>query len=402
MHRLSSSSSQAPVPSDSTRSQAQISSQGSLSEPPRSSGNGRSATAVDSASLQHNLPPHVSRRLFQAYFRCIHPIWPILYKPLYSSLDHEQIVEVLPRALVYAISSLAVLIHETGNHELGNHELSKFDQAQQFFDEALWSLRDPGVPQSNSSLVELKPSITNCQVYTILALQQHGIGALSQAGTLCAVASSMAIDQSLHRKSDTDNHVEMQIKSRLWWTVYTLEKMLSSEMGRPILLRAEEAETPFPSVEESDEFELYSGSSAENIALDYKRHESLKLRTISAFHTSIRIAMIMEHVSRDIYSVTARQRIREDREGGKEVRLKLWRELQEYEIAMESSPLKLDMTRNSASAPVTVTNYIVRQLAKLVVRAGTKRNSSCGQQRYCYTAHSSNVGEQAAAIPRTL
>jgi hypothetical protein len=321
----------------------------------------------------------------------------MLYKPLYSSLDHEQLLEVLPRPLVYAILALAVLIHEPGDHEL-----TKFTQAQQFFNEALRGLKDPTVPERTHSLVELKPSITNCQVYTILALQQHGIGALSQAGTLCAVASSMAIDQSLHRKLDTDNHVETQVKSRLWWTVYTLEKMLSCEVGRPILLRAEEAETPFPSAEESDEFELYSGSSTETTVLDYKRHDSLKLRTISAFHTSIRLAMIMESVSRNIYNVTARQRIRNDREAGKEMRLKLWRELQEYEIAMGTSHLKLDMTENAASAPVTVTNYIVRQLPELVIHAGTKWNSSCGQQRYCCTDHLSSIGEQAAAMPLIL
>jgi hypothetical protein len=358
MHRLSSSS-YVSVPERSTRSQAQLSSQVSIPELSHSYGNSRPNTTTAS------LPFPVSRRLLQAYFRCIHPIWPILYKPPYSSFDHEQLLEQLPRSLLYAILSLAVLIHEPGNDEM-----TKFDQAQQFFDEALRSLRDPGPSQSSQSLVEVKPSITNCQVYTILALQQHGIGALSSAGTLCAVASSMATDLSLHRKSEGNGHIEAQVKSRLWWTIYALEKMLSCEVGRPILLRAEEADTPFPSVEESDEFEFYSGSAGESALLNYKNHSSLKLRTISAFHTSIRIAMIMERVSREIYSVSARQRIRCDREAGKEMRLKLWAELQEYESAMERSPLKLDMTGSSASAPVTVTNYIVRQTTQLHFHRG--------------------------------
>jgi hypothetical protein len=340
------------MPERSTRSQAQLSSQGSLSEPSHSYGNTQPNTTTKTISL----PLPVSRRLLQAYFRCIHPIWPILYKPLYSSLDHEQLLEQLPRSLLYAILSLAVLIHEPENDEV-----TKFDQAQQFFDEALRTLRDPGPSQSSQSLVEVKSSITNCQVYTILALQQHGIGALSSAGTLCAIASSMATDLSLHRKSEGHGHIEAQVKSRLWWTIYVLEKMLSCEVGRPILLRAEEADTPFPSVEESDEYEFYSSGAGESALLNYKNHSSLRLRTISAFHTSIRIAMIMERVSREIYSVSARQRIRCDREMGQETRLKLWAELQEYESAMERSPLKLDMTGSSASAPVTVTNYIVRQ-----------------------------------------
>jgi hypothetical protein len=301
-----------------------------------------------------NIALHVSRRLFQAYFQCIHPIWPLLYKPLYSSFDHEQILKLLPQQLVYAILSLAVLIHDPRSDQR-----SQYEQAQQFFAKSLDALKDPGPGPKDQTLVEMRTSIENCQTYTILALQQHGIGEFSRAGTLVAVASAMAIDLSLHRKTDTDSHVEAQVKSRLWWNIYVLEKMLSCEMGRPSLLRAEEAETPFPSVEESDEYELFSESTQVDTASNHKMNRSLKLRTISAFHSSIQIAMIMESVSRQIYSIAARQRIRQDREGGEETRLRLWTEIQEYEIAMDNSPLKLDTTGNLASLPVTVTNYIV-------------------------------------------
>jgi len=140
----------------------------------------------------------------------------MLYKPLYDSLDHEQLLEVIPRPLVYAIMSLAVLIQH-GDYET-DHK-SKQDQAQQYFDEALSALKNVGQSQKVKSLVEIESSITKCQVYTILALQQHSIGAFSQAGIFCAIAASMAIDQSLHRISEIDNHAETQVKSRLWWTI---------------------------------------------------------------------------------------------------------------------------------------------------------------------------------------
>ncbi|KAF8864915.1 hypothetical protein BDZ45DRAFT_642670 [Acephala macrosclerotiorum] len=301
-----------------------------------------------------SVPFHISSRLFQAYFRCIHPIWPVLYKPLYNSLDHTQLLESLASPLVYAILSLAVLIQDIDDDRLSKHE-----KAQHYFDYALGILRQtPEQNQKSKSILELQPSILHCQVFTILALQQHSIGSFSQAGSLCASASYMAIDQSLHRRSDLDNHVEAQIKSRLWWTIYTLEKMLSCEMSHPILLRAEEADTPFPLVDESDEFEFYSESPNAGITMNNTRRQPLKLRTISAFHTSIRIAMIMESVSRQIYGIAARQKIRDDRQAGEETRLKLWAELHAYELAMDNSPLKLDITGSSLSVPVTVTNYV--------------------------------------------
>ena len=296
-----------------------------------------------------------SSRLFLAYFRYIHPIWPLLYKPLYDSLDHHEMLATMPRSLVFAIFSIAVLIHHV---EFENEPLSKHDQAKRYFDEALSALTGSEITPNNA-LAGVKPSILHCQVYTILALQQHSIGAFSQAGIFCAIASSMAIDQSLYRTNTQDNHVDAQVKSRLWWTIYVLEKMLSTEMNRPVLLRAEEADTPYPSVDESDEFELYSDGNHPGAIVEQRTRHLLKSRTMSAFHTSIKVARIMESVCREIYSMAARQRIRQDRESGENTRLRLLAELQAYEAEVEKSPLKLDRSGDVQSIPVTVTNYVV-------------------------------------------
>jgi hypothetical protein len=302
------------------------------------------------------VPDHVLSRLLQTYFRYIHPIWPLLYKPLYNSLDSTQLLDVLPRPLVGAISAIAVLLEDSQDF---NPSPSKHEQAQNFFTHALMALEKQEAGRKSRSIFAAKPSILQCQVFTILALQQHSIAAYSQAGTLCGVAATMAIELQLHRKSDTDNYMDIEIKSRLWWSVYVLEKMLSCEMGRPTILRAEEADAPFPSVDESDEFEFFSGFTQAGTVSRQTKFPPSKLRTLSAFHTTIRLAMIMENISRQIYGVRARQRIRENRQIGDETRLYLWAELQEWERSMEVSPLKLDTSENLSSPPVVVTNYVV-------------------------------------------
>jgi len=300
-------------------------------------------------------------QLFQTYFRFIHPIWPILYKPLYDTLNHAELMDVLPTPLINAMFSIAVPLLDS----VDDISHSKNDQAHQFFLEALRSLREYESPHGNQSILAMKPTIVHCQVLTILALQQHGIAAFSQAGMLCAVAVSMAIDLQLHTESSTDTYVEAQTKSRVWWTVYVLEKMLSCEMSRPALLRSEESDTPFPSVEESDEYEFFSG--AFQAKTNNATPHPLKLRTISAFHTSIRIAMIMEEVSRHIYSISARKKIREDREFGEQTRFRIWAQLNDYEQALESSPLRLDKSGQSPVIPVMVTNYIYLWLTTILL-----------------------------------
>jgi hypothetical protein len=264
-------------------------------------------------------------RLLQIFFRYIHPIWPILYKPMYDSLDSSQLLRAIPRALASAMLSISVLLEDSGETE--HPQSSKHEQAQHFFKQSLKLLSDTEDDPTSQHILETKPTILHCQTLTILALQQHGIAAFSQAGTLCGVAAAMAIDLQLHRIFAIGASIEVEIRSRLWWNIYVLEKMFFCEMSRPMILRAEEADTPFPSVDESDEFELYSGLTLQgNLPLQHNS-EPLKLHTISSFHTTIRLSMIIEKISRQIYSVTARDRIRNNRLEGEETRLRLWAEL---------------------------------------------------------------------------
>ncbi|KAN0091798.1 Fungal specific transcription factor domain containing protein [Hyaloscypha variabilis] len=308
----------------------------------------------ESASGKYSFPNVTNERasrLLQIFFRHIHPIWPILYKPMYGSADCSQLLATLPGALTNAMMSISVLLDDLEETRLD--DLSKQEAAQHFFKRALSLASEDEHIQTSEELLATKPTILRCQVFTILALQQHSIAAFSQAGVLCGVAAAMAIDLQLHRKSETGTSIEVEIKSRLWWSIYVLEKMLSWEMSRPIILRAEEADAPFPSVNESDEFE-YSSTPLSPGSVS----EALKLHSISSFHTSIRLCMIIEKITRQVYSVTARDKIRSNPTRGEETRLQLWAEIQRWENNLENSPLRLDLSETLTSGPVIVTNYV--------------------------------------------
>lgn len=203
----------------------------------------------------------------------------------------------------------------------------------------------------------LEPSINNCQVLTILALQQHGLAEYSRAAILCGLASAMAVELKLHRPPDTDDAIQSEVHSRLWWNLYILEKMMSCEMGRPVLLREEESDCPYPSMAEADEFELMStqmGSQAQQ-----KKNNSVKLRTISGLHSTIKLSMVMERLSREIYGIASRKAIRENQAAGEVKRMELWSALKAWENEMEASPLKLDLGEDLTSVPASITNYVI-------------------------------------------
>jgi hypothetical protein len=191
----------------------------------------------------------VSKRLFQAYFESIHPMWPLLYKPLYTSIDYTYPSPSIPEALVLAIFSIGSCVDGVRfpktRSENGSQQTEHCPEPKEFFEESFNILQQGGENLPRSAIHVLAPTITTCQVLVILALQQHGVAEYARAAILCGLASAMAIELHLHRVYEPDEPVEREIRSRLWWNLYILEKMLSGEQGRPFILRAEESDCEF-------------------------------------------------------------------------------------------------------------------------------------------------------------
>ncbi|KAG0651644.1 Citrinin biosynthesis transcriptional activator mrl3 [Hyphodiscus hymeniophilus] len=302
-----------------------------------------------------SISPELSTRFFQTYFNSIHPLWPILYKPLYASLDYGSPSDTMPPALVAAIYAIASCVEKSQQYA-PNTVIQRFPEPRDFFEEALDLLQNGN---GNQPLVNIfTPSITSCQVLAILVLQQHGVAEYPRAAVLCGFASSMAIDMRIHRASESVDSIQVEVRSRLWWNLFILEKMLSCEMGKPVLLRSEETDCPYPSLSEADEFELMSVYTRNPKESDQVRNPSIKLRTISVLHTSVKLAIIMERISREIYGLVARKTIRENQAAGESKRMDVWWELREWERDIETSPLKLDLD-HLTSVPGIITNYVI-------------------------------------------
>jgi len=170
----------------------------------------------------------------------------------------------------------------------------------------------------------------------------------------------MAIEMRLHRPDTSGNLITSEVRSRIWWNLFILEKMISCEMGRPVVLRAEETDCPFPSVSEADEFELMFVFARKQGPSEQIQNTSIKLRTISGLHTTISLAIIMERISREVYGLSARKAIREDQAIGEAKRIELWHALRNWVEKVEASPLRLDLGEDLTSVPAAITNYVVR------------------------------------------
>jgi hypothetical protein len=302
-----------------------------------------------------DVPRDISARLFKSYFDTIHPTWPILYKPVYDMLDHQRLLDTIPQQLLYAIYSIAACVQPLEDSAKPRVPDSTLPPPSLLFQAALLALGNDHTGDGFHPLKFLKPSLESCQALTILALQQHGVAESESAALLCSLASGMAIELRLHREMKPSSaSIDSQVRSRLWWNIYVLDKMISSELARPVLLREEDTDTPYPSALESDEYQLLSLSTSSQSG-----PVSVKTHTISGFHTTIQFSKIVEKVLREIYSVAGRTVVRENSHAAEEARMRLWQELKEFHRMLDSSPLKLDLSSPAPAPPVTITNMVV-------------------------------------------
>lgn len=322
--------------------------------------NSSGSPALNIAKSNHhvNVPAEESIRLFQTYFACIHPIWPLLYKPLYNSVGAHQLASHLPQSVVYAVYAIAACLPSSADdHSAAATPRHSTAKPRDYFNAALNELQSGGgQPEELLFIHALKPSISHCQTLIILSLQQHGLAEFSRSAVLCGLASAMAIDLRIHRNYWFDDPIQKEVCSRLWWNIYILEKMMAFEMGRPVILRTEETDTPYPSVAESDEFELFTPMITIKAMSD---HPPVKIRTLSAFASTIDMCKTMEIISREVYSLGAREHIRRDRAAGDATRMRIWAILQRWKEDTDKTPLKLDLSRRSITLPTMITNYVV-------------------------------------------
>lgn len=277
---------------------------------------------------------------------------------MYTPFDYTYPSNNIPDVLASAMFAIAACVdrHQPFQQAYDESHATSSVEPHFYFEEALNLLQRSNACNDTTLKNAFAPSIVNCQTLTILALQQHGVAEYSRAAILCGLASSMAIELRLHRPHEPAGS-QCEIRYRLWWNLFILEKMISCEMGRPVMLRIEETDAPHPSTSEADEFELLPTTmKRQNVP---GVHTAGKMRTLSVLETTIQLAVIMERLSREVYGLLSRRTIRDDRAVGEARRMELWSAFQKWENGIEASSLHLDLSNNLISVPGIVTNYVV-------------------------------------------
>ncbi|KAF2083934.1 hypothetical protein K490DRAFT_9525, partial [Saccharata proteae CBS 121410] len=86
----------------------------------------------------------------------------------------------------------------------------------------------------------------------VISFYSHALNRKNSAYTYAGLALRLSLTLGLHRNITYDKSVspiEIENRRRVWWTVYAFDRICTSKLGHPVMLRDEDIDAPLPSLE---------------------------------------------------------------------------------------------------------------------------------------------------------
>ncbi|KAI3486234.1 hypothetical protein L1887_50262 [Cichorium endivia] len=295
--------------------------------------------------LEDRLPPHILQRLLDIYQVFVHPHWPIIYLPSFTSLHS------LKRSRPIVFEAILAVASNTFDPFLDTAAGDEQQSVNPLFDglyaesplglDLAWKsneLRDHFVNRVKARIFEGKfvQDIGTIQAAILISVIELGCGNTSSAFQFGGIACRMALDMNLHRYSSqasasaapsihgdggaTDNAdgersearrsgSQLQERLRVFWACFILDKILSTALDKPAQLRTAEIECDWPSVQEADEYDLWINETTRKFVDkgQLTRLEGVKVHALSSFKAWAEVMAILERILEEVYSPQAKR-----------------------------------------------------------------------------------------------
>lgn len=176
----------------------------------------------------------VAEKLLHAYYGAVHIMMPILHWP---SLQHD-VDELYQSASLQRVSAswLSMFYAVLGVGSLFSDDLERTKRTGEFL-EAARGLIDPW----NNDF-----TLDNARALFLFALALNELNLKSTAWTWLGSAVRCAQDMDLHLETGARSRVEADMRRRVWWAIYILDRTLSLELGRPFAIDDTDCDVSLP------------------------------------------------------------------------------------------------------------------------------------------------------------
>lgn len=194
------------------------------------------------------LPPRqATDHLLRSYYAAVHTMFPIIHWPSFQRLVDEvygpnEMRQISPaaRASFFAVLTAGALFSS-------DTETDRFYKPTEFAEEAMRQID----PWNN------EPSLDGARACLLLAICLNEMNLKSSAWVWTGLAIRVGQDLGLYLESSAWSMVEGEIRKRLWWTMYIMDRSLALELGRPVMINDDDCDLKLPAA--VDDHHIHDG-----------------------------------------------------------------------------------------------------------------------------------------------
>lgn len=183
------------------------------------------------------LPPlQTTRRLLDAYFNSTHTMFPILHWRTFDQavddLYRAENTQNAPASLLstlFAVLAMGSLFAADASGERSYHAADLLDSSRKLMD-----------PWNNNFVLD------DARTLALQTMCLHEMNLQSAALNCLGSAVRVAQDLGLHSDVGPWPLVEGEMRRRTWWTIYILDRSLSLDLGRPMLIDDADCDVALP------------------------------------------------------------------------------------------------------------------------------------------------------------
>lgn len=251
--------------------------------------------AIARLELEMPLPPRdLAEHLIECYFNFVHPNLPILHKPTFMrQYRNSDPTKRPPAVLLHAMFAIASRF--SSNPEITGRDPEAF--GDEYFDRA-------------KRLVDFEYELPRqSSIQALLLMVNYRFTSAKSGGrvwVMLGMAIRMAQDLGMHRSSARWHlpPLETEIRKRLWWACYVMDRWASSCLGRPVGIDDNDCDVGYPSSVEQDWAD--ADGNPMSPGQDVEQVKQKATHALKYFVETIKLAEILGQILQRVYSAKTR------------------------------------------------------------------------------------------------
>ncbi|KAF9337225.1 hypothetical protein BG006_005797 [Podila minutissima] len=251
--------------------------------------------AIARLEMEMPLPPRdLAEHLIDCYFSYVHPNLPIIHKPTFMRQYRNSDPSKRPPAvLLHAMFAIASRF--STNPEITGRDPEAF--GDEYFDRA-------------KRLVDLEYELPRqSSIQALLLMVNYRFTSAKSGGrvwVMLGMAIRMAQDLGMHRSSSRWHlpPLETEIRKRLWWACYVMDRWASACLGRPVGIDDNDCDVDYPCSMEQDWAD--ADGNPVSPGQDVEQVKQKATLALTYFVETIKLAEILGQILQRVYSAKTR------------------------------------------------------------------------------------------------